>query len=93
VSRPFINLVRERSKGTPDDRLVEQAFSRMTRWSQQSGSKMVSLDEVAWLAAVLLKGAVQSGQYPHMAESKDENGARVVTATMDDGVSMQDGAG
>lgn len=52
MSAPFAQLIAERSKADPQ-KVVAEAFERMNRWMHASGGKMVSLDEVAWLAALV----------------------------------------
>jgi hypothetical protein len=52
MSRPYAVLIAERTK-LPPDVVIRQAMERMAKWSQVSSVKMVSLDEVAWLGALI----------------------------------------
>jgi hypothetical protein len=77
-----------------DKELTELAFEKFTRWAMLSSDKMVSLDEVAWVAALLVKAVKSAGiDLLHRTESQDENGARVVGVVASDGVKLADGAG
>lgn len=87
VSKPFAMLCQERATNTPDAEIVERAYGALTRWSGLSSGKLVSLDEVAWLGALLYKSARIA------TDAVDANGARVVTRVMTDSVKTSDSAG
>lgn len=92
MSKPFAQVVAERAELFEDAELTERAFSKFNRWSMLSTDKFVSLDEVAWIGAVLLKGLKAAGMGMQKHETVDENGARVVGVVASDGVRMTDGA-
>lgn len=92
MSKPFAQVVAERAELFEDAELTERAFAKLNRWSLMSSDKLVSLDEVAWVGAVLLKGLRAAGAGMQKHETVDENGARVVSVTASDGVRLTDGA-
>jgi hypothetical protein len=92
MSLPFAVLCAQRSTQLTDAELTERAFKTFNRWSMQSSGKLVSLDEVAWCGALLLKALKQSGIDVFKNETVDENGARVLGVVASDGVRVQDGA-
>lgn len=106
MSKPFAILVAERSR-LPADVLAKQAMERMARWSQISAGKLVSLDEVAWLGAILDVGfrtaieQVERKKVEQSVKSQLEAQAaqravitdrgKVHTVVLTDGVKVQDG--
>lgn len=52
MSTPFGQLIADRAKGDAQ-KVVAESFARLNRWMHLSSSKMVSLDEVAWLATLV----------------------------------------
>lgn len=94
MSQPFAQLVGRRAQQFSDTELTERAFGAFDRWSLLSTDKHVSLDEVAWVGALLVK-AMKSAGIDILAKSEtvDENGARVVGVVASDGVRVADGAG
>jgi hypothetical protein len=92
MSIPFAQLVGQRAKQRTDQELTELAFSKFTRWALMSSDKMVSLDEVAWVGALLVKAVKSAGIDLLKNETRDENGARVVGVVASDGVKVADGA-
>lgn len=92
MSAPFAQLCGQRANQLTDAELTEHAFERFNRWALLSSGKLVSLDEVAWVGALLLKAMKQSGVDVFKVETRDENGARVVGVVASDGVSVADGA-
>lgn len=94
MSQPFSQLVSKRIALRTDAELVENAFAKFNRWALMSSDKMVSLDEVAWVAALLCKSVKSAGvDLLQRNETQDENGARVVGVVADDGIRVADGAG
>lgn len=95
MSQPFAQLVARRAEQFCDSELTEEAFKRLARWSMMSGAKLVSLDDVAWIGALILKGCKSAGIDCGLAksETRDENGSRVVGVVASDGVRVADGAG
>jgi hypothetical protein len=92
MSLPFAALCAQRSQQLTDAELTERAFKNFSRWAMQSSGKLVSLDEVAWAGALLLKAMKGAGLDVFKAETTDANGARVVGVVASDGVRVQDGA-
>lgn len=92
VSLPFAQLVSRRAAQRTDEELTESAFAAFNRWSLLSTDKMVSLDEVAWVGALLVKAYKQAGVDIQKHETIDENGARVIGIVANDGVRLADGA-
>jgi len=95
VSQPFAQLVAKRAAERTDKELTEEAFSRFNSWAMLSSGKLVSLDEVAWIGAVMVKAFKQAGVDVGLNkfETRDANGARVVGITATDGFRTADGAG
>jgi hypothetical protein len=95
MSQPFAQVVAQRAAQRADAELTEEAFRRLNSWSLQSASKLVSLDEVAWLGALLIKAFKKAGLDTGLmkTETRDANGALVVGVTASDGVNVADGAG
>lgn len=94
MSQPFAQLVGKLVKQRTDQEIVEEAFARFNRWAMLSSGKMVSLDDVAWIGALMCKGLKSAGIDPlGKHETRDENGSRVVGIVADDGVNIRDGAG
>lgn len=94
MSQPFAHLVSKRVALRSDKELTETAFEMFNRWAGLSTDKRVSLDEVAWVAALLVKAVKGAGiDLLHRTETQDENGARVVGVVVSDGVKLADGAG
>jgi hypothetical protein len=93
VSQPFAQLVGTRAAQFEDSELTEHAFKAFNRWSLLSSSKLVSLDEVAWVGALLVKAMKSAGVDIMKHETRDENGARVVGVVASDGVKLVDGVG
>lgn len=93
MSQPFAQLVGTRAATFTDAEIAERAFAKFNRWSLLSSDKHVSLDEVAWVGALLVKAMKQAGvDILAKSETKDENGARVVGVVASDGVRLTDGA-
>lgn len=92
MSQPFAQLVGRRAQQYEDAELTERAFGAFSRWSLLSTDKHVSLDEVAWVGALLVKAMKQAGVDIQKHETRDENGARVVGVVASDGVRLTDGA-
>lgn len=69
MSKPFAKFCAERA-GDPG-RAVSETAARLQRWANMSGSVTVTLDEVAWLGAVMYLAGV-------MVESDDQPNASVV---------------
>jgi hypothetical protein len=93
MSIPFAQLCAQRAAQLTDSELTEQAFKRFNRWAVMSSGKLVSLDEVAWAGALLLKAMKVAGIDIMKAETTDENGARVVGVVASDRVNVKDAAG
>lgn len=95
MSQPFAQLVAKRADERTDEELTEESFRRFNQWSLLSSSKLVSLDEVAWIGALMIKAFKKAGLDTGLmkTESKDANGARVVGVVASDGVNVADGAG
>lgn len=94
MSQPFAQLVSQRIAMRNDGELTEQAFGVFNRWAMLSSDKRVSLDEVAWVAALLVKACRSAGiDLLQKHETQDENGARVVGVVASDGVKLADGTG
>lgn len=95
MSAPFIQVIKKRAEQRTPQELQDEAFGRLNKWAMLSGSKHVSLDEVAWLGALLFAAVKGTGLFDGMqkTETRDANGARVVGVTASDGVSVADGAG
>lgn len=92
MSQPFAQLVGTRADQFTDAELSEKAFAAFNRWSLLSTSKLVSLDEVAWVGALMVKAFKAAGVDIQKHETRDENGARVVGVVASDRVSVKDGA-
>lgn len=92
MSIPFAQLVGQRAQQFEDAELTERAFNAFNRWSMQSSSKLVSLDEVAWVGALLVKAVKAAGIDLLKTETRDASGARVVGIVASDGVKVADGA-
>lgn len=92
MSLPFAQLVGQRAEQFSDAELGERAFGAFNRWSLLSTDKHVSLDEVAWVGALMVKAFKASGVDINKHETRDANGARVVGVVASDGVRVQDGA-
>jgi hypothetical protein len=92
MSVPFAQLCGQRAQQLTDQELTEEAFKRFSKWAMQSSSKLVSLDEVAWAGALLLKAMKTAGIDIMKTETRDENGARVVGVVASDRVNVKDGA-
>lgn len=95
MSKPFALVCQERAEQVPPAELVERAYSTLVQWRMQSTGKLVSLDQVAWIGALLFKSGVMAIMQQEAAtrESTNENGARVVTVVADDAAPVSDGAG
>lgn len=95
MSQPFAQLVAKRAAERSDKELIEEAFRRFNSWALLSAGKQVSLDEVAWVGALMIKAFKQAGLDVGLTkyEMRDENGARVFGVTASDGVNVADGAG
>lgn len=93
MSQPFAIVVGQRAEQFTDAELTERAFGVFNRWSLLSTAKLVSLDEVAWVGALLVKAMKTAGIDLQKHETRDENGARVVGVVASDGVNVADGAG
>lgn len=95
MSQPFAQLVAKRAAERTDKELTDEAFNRFNSWALLSAGKLVSLDEVAWVGALLIKAFKQAGLDTGLAkyETRDANGARVFGVVASDGVSVADGAG
>lgn len=92
MSQPFAQLCARRATELGDAELTERAFTLFNRWAMLSSSKHVSLDEVAWAGALLLKALKSANIDVFKTETTDENGARVVGVVASDGVKVADGA-
>lgn len=93
MSLPFAQLVGQRAETYEDSELSERAFEKFYCWSMLSSDKLVSLDEVAWVGALLVKAMKVAGVGIQKHETTDENGARVVGVVASDGVKVADGVG
>lgn len=93
MSQPFAQLVGRRAEQRTDSELTEEAFARLNRWALLSADKLVSLDDVAWVAAMVARAFKSAGLDLLKHETRDENGSRVVGVVASDGVKVQDGAG
>lgn len=93
MSKPFAQVVAERAELFEDAELTERAFAKFNRWSLLSSDKLVSLDEVAWVGALMVKAFKHAGIDIQKHETTDENGARVVGVVASDGVKVADGVG
>ena len=93
MSQPFSLLVGKRAEQFEDVELTERAFTAFNRWSLLSSDKLVSLDEVAWIGALLVKAFKHSGVDIQRHEATGPDGERVVQVTASDGVPVADGAG
>lgn len=93
MSQPFAKLVADLVAKQTDQQLTENAFAAFNRWALLSADKRVSLTDVAWPAALMVKALKASGIDLMKTETRDENGARVVGITASDGVRVADGAG
>jgi hypothetical protein len=92
MSLPFAMLVGQRAEQFGDAEISEKAFAVFNRWSLLSTDKLVSLDEVAWVGALMVRAFKASGVDINKNETRDANGARVVGVVASDGVLVQDGA-
>lgn len=92
MSQPFAQLVAQRIKQRTDSELAELAFAKLDRWAMMSSDKLVSLDEVAWVGALLCAAVKSTGIDLLKAETRDESGARVVGVVASDSVKVSDGA-
>lgn len=94
MSKPFAALVSDLVHKRTDGELMEHSFNLFSKWAMLSSSKQVSLEEVAWVGALLVKSAKSAGvDLMAKHETRDVNGARVVGIVASDGVSVADGAG
>lgn len=94
MSQPFAMLVAQRVKQFTDQELADRSFELFNQWAMQSTDKQVSLDQVGWIGAFLVKAAKSAGiDLLAKHETRDENGARVVSIVATDGVAVADGAG
>jgi hypothetical protein len=92
--KPFAVLVRERMNDPK--RAVDETMMRLERWRNLSGSKTVTLDEVAWMGAIFALGGIEAGkqtQETFSEEAKIDNGSRVVSMTATDASTTVDRAG
>lgn len=98
--KPFSLLINERMHDP--ERAVREAIARLERWSLASGSKQVTLDEVAWLATVFALGGVEAGKMQTnmshdgqtiVDEIKSTDGSRIVIAVVDDNNHIPDSVG
>lgn len=95
MSKPFAKLLAERSRNP--EAVVREAASRMLRWSNLSSSAQVSLDEVAWLGAVMylagIQAAIDGSAEPDASVSREGNVVTVVAGDspgrIKDGVARQ----
>lgn len=92
MSQPFAQLVGKRATQFTDQELTERAFTAFNRWSLLSTNQRVTLDEVAWVGALLVKAMKTAGIDIQKHETVDVNGSRVVGVVASDGVSVRDGA-
>jgi hypothetical protein len=65
MSKPFAALLKERIAGD-HRRLTDEAFARITRWSSLSSDKHVTLDEVAWVAGVVMAACKNMPNAPRL---------------------------
>lgn len=87
--KPFSMLIAERAKDP--ERAAREAFSRLERWQTLSGSKQVSLDDVAWFGAVFLLAGIEAKKM--VANETNADGSRVVTKVATDFGATSDSAG
>lgn len=92
MSAPFAMLCGKRASQFDDKEIAERAFKAFNRWALLSSDKHVSLDEVAWVGAMLVKAMKAAGTDILKTETRDANGARVVGLVASDGVLVKDGA-
>ena len=90
MSKPFIQACKELAARHSDQEIEQRVGKYLLKWSMMSTNKTVSLDQVAWIGAAILKGAKHAGL--DKRESCDANGARVVGVVADDAVRVVDGA-
>lgn len=93
MSTPFAMLCGKRATQFEDKEITERAFKAFNRWALLSSDKHVSLDEVAWVGALLVKAFKQADLDIMKTETRDANGARVVGVVASDGLKVADGAG
>lgn len=94
--KSFAVLVRERMKDPK--RAVDETMMRLDRWKNLSGSKTVTLDEIAWLGAIFALGGIEAGKAEQQSvvveESEPLNGSgRVINMTAQDQSQTIDRAG
>lgn len=92
MSQPFAMLCGKRAAQFEDKEISERAFKVFNRWALLSSDKHVSLDEVAWVGALMVKAFKQAGTDITKTETRDANGARVVGLVASDGLKVADGA-
>lgn len=90
MSKPFIQACKDIASRHTNEEIEQRLGQYLLSWSMLSTSKMVSLDQVAWLGAAIVKGAEMAGLAKQ--ETRDAHGARVVGIVADDGVRVADGA-
>jgi hypothetical protein len=80
-------------------RAVDETMLRLERWRNLSGSKTITLDEVAWLGAIFALGGIEAGKHKEtpsvvVEESEPLNGnGRVINMTAQDQSQTIDRAG
>lgn len=90
--KPFNLLVHERMKDP--ERAVRETLACLDRWKFKSGSKEVTLDEVAWLASVFaLAGVMKRDSSEPVNEIRSADGSRVVVQVATDTSNASDRVG
>lgn len=86
--KPFSELVRDRC-ADPEKATVE-ALKRLERWRGMSGSKMVTLDEVAWIGAIFAMSGVYALDKLNAGPLEKKTEGNVTTVIAGDGVGTRD---
>lgn len=88
--KPFSELVKERC--ADPEKATAEAMVRLERWRGMSGSKQVSLDEVAWLGAVFSLAGVYALDKLNAGPVSKRVEGNVTTVVASDGIGTRDSA-
>lgn len=91
MSQPFIAKIKELMAQRTPAELVTGAISRMEDWAMLSSGKEVPLEQVAWLAAILLAANPNTDIMRKVRVGSD--GSRTVELTAGSTLKSNDGAG
>jgi hypothetical protein len=89
MSAPFVALCQARMNNV--ERCAKEIVARLEKWKLMSGDKMVSLDEVAWLGALLCKAGLAPGVDGKESVTKTQEG-NVIEVTAGSGLRSKDSA-